>query len=136
MNKGLLRKIGANIILPLAFLGVIGCEQYDEKLNIDGNKVFYNSSNPIFVPGFGWKDVKEKKKDGTIIKYDICPSLFNKPDSFKLYSLKIDGEVYNSWDSLDAPVFDSANVRVHKLVNRYYFLRDSTKQADGFKALK
>jgi hypothetical protein len=137
MGKGLIRKIGTKIILPLAIVGIVSGCQYEEESNIGKSKVFYDTRTGLFE--FSNWDVKEKKEDGTVVKYQVKPNLWEYPKGFKivdLIKLDVDGERYRSSDSLDNSVIKKGEEKVNFLIKRHYFVKDSTKQARGLKALE
>ena len=128
MRKGLINRIGKKIILPLVIAGIVsGCIKYERELEVNGNIVYYNTLQAGEV---SLHDVKEKKKDGTRITYDIIPDLEDNPKKFELedFGLHINGKCFSK---VNYPLIHSkANERVNFLINRYYFVRDSTKKAN------
>jgi len=127
MKKSLASKVAPWVFAGASLIGS-GCF-HEETLKVGSSKVSYKFSET-------WRsfcDVTEKKSDGTEIEYDISPGIGMKPCFFLLDRLKINGERYSSEDTA---TFNKAKERVKSLVDRYYFVRDSTRQANGLKALE
>lgn len=140
MKNSLLGKIGEKIIkpigrkvLPYVAAGVIlfsGCSNYEEKLNIKGGEVYYDTKVEIFQIGTRW-DVKEIKSDGTIIKYALSPS-FDNPSRSKIFNLqdyKIDGKRFGQGFS---EVDSLAKESISFLLEEYFSFQDSVQKRKNF----
>lgn len=134
MRKSLVQKIAPYIFVGLSLIGG-GCEN-KETLKVGLSKVTYKPNNHYIIT---W-DICEKKSDGTRILYYLSNPIFETSSSLTLSSIIIDSKSYTSSDEL---VFNKAEKRTKFLVDRYWFVKDSTKKADdlarqskGLKALE
>lgn len=128
MVKSLVQKVAPYVFVGLGLIGV-GCGR-TETITVSSSKVSYKLDK-IFIL---W-NITERKSDGTKIKYDISPGLWSgySLGHITLEKIKINGEEYSTEDTA---VFNRAEKKMNFLVDRYYFIKDSTRQANGLKALK
>ena len=135
-KNNLLKRIGLSALpFVIGFSSLIngGCTIfYEENLKVGESEISYNLYKYPFERSW---DVMEEKKDGTRIYYDVKPNLhcydiqpdpYGNPKIFKLKRLKINNEFY---DERDRAFFLKAEEKIQYLIERYYFMIDSIRQA-------
>ena len=114
MKNTLVKRIGMKLVLPLAFVGIVGsgCSKTYE---IDGNKV---KENLLII-----NRIVEYKGDSLKIKYSL--PFFGSPKD--LSNLKINGVKYKKKDFL---VYEVGNEHYHYLSNKIDSIDNAEKQKE------